>query len=300
MRRRRLTGWVLAVTAAAVAAMVMLPRSGEQPVQARIVTVTRGNVADVAALTGRVAFLDERLVYTTAPGLVSEVLVREGERVAQGQALLRLEAEASEQAVSAWLAAGEQSDTSLAERLVETTVVRAPVNATVRQVLTAGSAAVGAGEPVMLLSSNEQAVICAAAEVDARDVRVGMRVALSIDGSPVGTAEVTHVGDVTADALTGRMVCMVTLTPDTRLELPAGAAVDADVMIRGRQNVPVLPVEAVTPRGTVWWVSDGRCTEIPAKSVLSDEMNVWVGLPEGLPVAVGEFVEGQRVQEVQP
>ena len=66
------------------------------------------------------------------------------------------------------------------------------------------------------------------------------------------------------------------------------------------EPAPETPVEAVTERETVWWVSDGRCTEIPAKSVLSDEMNVWVGLPEGLPVAVGEFVEGQRVQEVQP
>ena len=116
----------------------------------------------------------------------------------------------------------------------------------------------------------------------------------------LGSAEVTQVGDVTADAVTGRMVCRVTLTPEEPLDLPAEAAVEADVLLWGRAGVPVLPVEAVTERGTVWWVCDGRCTEIPAEIVRSDEMRAWVSLPEGLTVAVGEFAQGQRVTEVQP
>lgn len=302
MQKKRLTGWMLAVTAAAVLAMVLLPRSGEQAVQARMVTVSRGDVAQVAPLTGRITFLEETLVYAAAPGMVAEVLVGEGERVAEGQALLRLETDGVDRIVSAWLAAGEQLDGTAenAALLMDATVVRAPVNATVRQILTARSAAVAAGEPVMLLSSTQQAVICTVAEADARQVRPGMLVTLSIDGTQVGSAQVTQVSDMTADTLTGRVVCTVTLIPDAHLELPAGTAVDADVLIAGRENVTILPVEAVTERGTVWWVSEGRCTEIPAEIVLSDEMNVWVSLPEGLAVAVGEFEEGQRVVEVEP
>ena len=58
-----------------------------------------------------------------------------------------------------------------------------------------------------------------------------------------------------------------------------------------------LPMEAITDRNTVWWVNKGRCTEIPAEIVLSDEMHAWVNLPEGLLVAIGEFEEGQLVME---
>lgn len=305
MGRRRLAMVVLAVTAGAVWAMLAFGGREEAAVDARLVTVTRGDVQNVAALTGRVAFLDETLAYAAAPGLVEAVYVTEGERVAAGQALVRLDASAYERAATAWIASGETlHETGLtaadAQSLLASTVVRAPVNGNVRQILTHESAAVAAGTPVVLLSSTEQAVVCIVAEADARSVRAGMEALLSVDGEAVGRAEVAQVGDITADALTGRMVCDITLHPEQRLDLPAGAAVDADVFISGRDDVPVLPVEAVTERGTVWWVSEGRCTEIPAKIVLSDEMNVWVALPEGLTVAVGEFEEGQRVREVQP
>lgn len=299
MRRRRLTIGVLAVTAVAVTAMALLRGGTEAAVQARVVQVVRGRVAQVAALTGRVAYQDETLVYAAAPGLVAEVLVGEGDRVAKGQALLRLETAGYDRAVSAWLAAGESVGGSASEDaalLMDATVVRAAEDATVRQVLTARSAAVSAGDPVMLLSSTDQVIVCTAAEADARSVREGMEVALSIGGEETGRAEVMQVGDVTADALTGRMVCTITLVPDAHLDLPAGAAVDADVILASGENVTILPVEAVTERDTVWWVHEGRCTEIPAKIVLSDEMHVWVSLPEGLAVAIGEFEEGQRVE----
>jgi len=300
MRRGRIAIWLMVLTAAAVIAMLSTGR--EEAVQARVVTVGRGRVANMAALTGRMTFLDETLAYTSAPGLVSEVLVDIGDRVAEGQALLRLETDGCDRIVSAWLSAGDQLNGHAEDAafILEGTVVRAPVNGTVRQVLTAKSAAVSAGEPVVLLSSTKQAILCSASEADVRQVQQGMQVTLSIDGGEIGRAEVSRVGEVTADPLTGRMVCQVTVIPDQHIELPAGTAVDVDIHISGREQVPVLPVEAVTERGTVWWVHEGRCTEIPAEIVLSDEMNVWVRLPEGLTVAIGEFEEGQRVEEVQP
>lgn len=304
MRRARWSGWMLAVTLAAVVGMLMLRGTEESAVPARIVTVELGEVANVAAITGRVVYLEEAVAYASAPGIVEEVYVTSGERVAEGQALLRLEASGAERAVSAWVASeGALREALTAEdvqQLLDSTVVRAPVSATVRQVLTQEHAAVAAGAPVVLLSSTKQAVVCTVQEADARQVRAGMKAELSVDGEPLGMAEVTEVGDLTADALTGRVVCQITLVPEKRLDLPAGAAVDADVRISGREDVPVLPVEAITERDTVWWVCDGRCTEIPAEIVLSDEMHAWVGLPEGLQAAVGEFNEGQRVTEVQP
>lgn len=298
MNGRRLRRWLLVATAAVCTLLALRP--GEPVCEARIVQVERGEVRQIAALRGRVTWLDETAAYATMPGYVEEIYVQEGQRVAQGQALLRLRADGYEEAVSAFLAAGQDLRADwkqAASRLLEGTVVRSPVNGNVRQILTAGSAPVTSGMPVVILSSTKQAIVCVAQEADARALQEGMAASLTLDGREVGRAEITQISDVTADALTGRMMATVTLTPQKPLGIPAGTELGADVTLAGRGNVTVLPVEAVTERETVWWVSDGRCTEIPAKTVLSDEIRAWVDLPEGLWVAVGEFEEGQRVRE---
>lgn len=292
---------LLLLTAAAVVLAVLSGTGDGEAVTARIVSVTRGDIASIAALSGRVAYAEEMTAFAAMAGTVEEVYVAPGQRVTAGQALLRLSSEAAERAASAWAAQGETLiPAGDVQALLESTVVRAPETAVVRQLLVQEHALVAAGTPVAALSSNEQVILCTAAERDARHVQVGMDAQLSVDGEICGAAEVTQVGAVTADPLTGRLVCQITLVPEQRLALPQGAAVEADVLLSGRQDVPVLPLEALTSRGTVWWVHDGICTEIPAEIVLSDEMRAWVNLPEGLAVAIGEFTEGQRVSGVTP
>ena len=303
MRRKWITALLLGTTAL-ITAVLLMGDNGDRAAEARLVQVEMGDIRNIAALTGRVSFDEERLAYTQAAGLVSDVYVSPGERVLQGQALLRLDASALEQAAAAWIAGGERLPEEFqsavdARQLLETTVVRAPETATVRQVLTQESAAVAAGTPVVLLSSTRRLIQCAAAEADARSIRPGMEALISLEGEARCRAEVTEIGEPEADPLTGRMTCRVTLLPEKHMDLPAGTAVEADVLLSGRENVPVLPVEAITPRDTVWWVHDGRCTEIPAEIILSDEMYAWVSLPEGMQVAVGEFRDGQRIAEVR-
>lgn len=296
---------MLAATAVLALAMIFTSGGDGPAAEASFVTVRRGKIADVAAITGRLAYADETLTYAAVPGLVAQVYVRPGDRVVKGEALLRLGAESYEAAVSAWIAAGEavpgqenRSSSDLRQPL-ERTVVRAPMDATVRQVLTAESAAVSAGTPVVLLSSNRQEVRCAVAEADVRRVQAGMWARLSVAGEDIDRiAKVLSVGELEADPATGQTFSTVILLPDQHIDLPAGAAVDAEVYIAGREDVPVLPVEAITERGTVWWVTGERCTEIPVEILLNDEMHAWVSLPEGTTVALGEFVEGQRIREV--
>lgn len=296
MRRGRLAAGMALLTVMAVAVMLGAGKDGETATPARIVRVGRGDVLQIAALSGRIGYREEMLAWASLPGTVAEVYVTPGERVTKGQALLRLDAEAAERAVAVWAA---QADPLLpaqeVQALLTETIIRAPENAMVRQLLVQEHAVVTAGTPVMALSSSDEVVVCLAPERDARSVRTGMQAELLVDGEFVGAAVVTGVGPVTADASTGRLLCEVTLTPEQRLSLPQGAVVDADVLLAGRRDVPVLPLEAITERGTVWAVHDGICTEIPAEIVLSDEMQAWVALPEGIAVAVGEFREGQRV-----
>lgn len=298
MRRGRLAGLVLLLTLVAAGAMAFSAGEGESPVPARIVTVTRGDVRQIAAISGRLVWLDETAAYAAMPGLVDEVLVTPGERVAAGQALIRLESDTVERLAAAWAAQDQQTVAQQdVEALLESTVVRSPVNGVVRQLLVPENGPVTAGAPVALLSSSDQAVLCAASPKDAAQVQRGMQAELLLDGEVIALAEVTQVGPVTADPVTGRMTCAVTLIPEQTLSLPAGVQLDADVLLASGGEVPVLPVEAITDRGTVWRVYDGVCTEIPVEIVLSDEMSAWVRLPEGMQAAIGEFTEGQRVTE---
>ncbi|MBQ2953096.1 MAG: biotin/lipoyl-binding protein [Clostridia bacterium] len=298
MRRRCRAAVVVALTVLAVAGMAWLRQ--ERPRAAQIVRVSAGEVHCVAALAGRVGYTGGHGAFAPWPGQVAEVYVQPGQRVAAGQALVRLEAAAVEQAVAAWAATESDEGGQALQQMLESTIIRAPENATVRQVLTQAHAPVQAGDALVTLSDAQQVILCMAVERDARDLRVGMDAVLRVDGEVVGEAEVTRVGAVEAEAETGRMVCPIELTPRQRLALPEGAAVEAEVTLLRRGGVPVLPLQAVTERGTLWWVHDGICTEIPAGIVLSDEMRAWVDLPEGIAVAVGEFREGQRVQEASP
>lgn len=295
-------GWVMAalvaVTLAAVAAMLT---RGETAVRARVVQVERGSVWQVAALTGRVAYEDETVILAPADGIIEEVLVESGDRVAEGQILFRLDAANAERLVTAWIASGAQplpAGTFDPEALLAASLVRAPANANVRRIMKTAGTPVAAGTPLAVVSSSKRKIVCTAQEADARDVRAGMAADISLDGEVLVTAVVTDVGEMTADDSTGRMYCLITLAPDEPLDLPGGTAVDVDVKLLGRDDVTVLPLEAVTPRDTVWWVHGERCTEIPAKTVLSDEMRAWVALPEGTAIAVGEFHDGQLITGV--
>ena len=135
---------------------------------------------------------------------------------------------------------------------------------------------------------------------DAVKLREGMQARLSIRDTTLCMATVTAIGALETDLETGQTIAQIRLTPEKPLSLPLGATVDADVILCDQQDVPVVPLEALSETGTVWWTADGRGYEIDAGVVLADDLNAWVALPVGLPVAIGEnLTEGMRCREVQ-
>ena len=141
--------------------------------------------------------------------------------------------------------------------------------------------------------------VCSVAKEDAGAIAPDMWGWLTYGGEPAGFAKIAEIGAETVEPATGLTYVSVSLHPEQHLDIPEGAAVDAELFIAGSDDVEPLPVEAITERGKVWWITDNRCTEIPANVVLTDEILAWVELPEGLPVAVGEYKEGMCVQEAE-
>ena len=73
-----------------------------------------------------------------------------------------------------------------------------------------------------------------------------------------------------------------------------GIEVEAQITAEYHAQVTTLPLSAITPDETVWWIADGICTEIPAQIVQTDENSAWVSLPEGISVVNGEFDRCQQ------
>ena len=64
------------------------------------------------------------------------------------------------------------------------------------------------------------------------------------------------------------------LTPQDGLTLIPGIEVEAQITAEYHAQVTTLPLSAITPDETVWWIADGICTEIPAQIVQTDENSV--------------------------
>lgn len=275
-------------------------RPVDKPIVAEFVTVQRRNVHKVKAITGRLLYADEAYILAETPGIVSKVCVTAGQRVAANEALIRIQAPYQEQELSVLLSNDVLTDVQAASNLSglsPLTTVRSAKDATVRQILVEEGTTTVAGTPLLRISSHEQIIRCPVLPIDANGIVTGQWAWIFANGESMGTGVVTTADTVQTNTATGLLESIVTISPAQHINLPEGASIDVEVYLSGSDNVLALPVEAITPRKTVWWVNEGRCTEIPAQIVMNDEMYAWVNLPEGLTVAIGEFTEGQRVME---
>lgn len=319
----------LAVTAAVAAVMLATPLAAgsgesERAVKVETATVCLGTVERVLALSGRVRYETEYGALAPSTGLVAEVYVRPGQRVSAGQALFRMDGTAQEAAVTACLARGESISgalptelTGTAEALqsaawenlaasqlaLEALTVRAQVDGLVQQVNVTAHSGVTAGTLAMALSGEQQQVVASAALRDAEKLQPGQRARILVQGVEQAQATVESIGAAATDASTGQVTCQVTLALDQRLELPLGAQVEAEVELLRAENVTVVPLQALSQEGSVWWIADGRAWETDAAVVAQDEVSAWVALPEGTSVVVSsarELSPGQRIKEMTP
>ena len=266
----------------------------EEPASAKFATVERRDVHQVKAINGVLEYADEQYVLAPTSGVISKICVQVGQRVTADDALVRLDVPTSSQ--TQMLTNMLLRQISYADHVPQHTV-RSQSDCTVRQVLAKEGAVISIGSPLLRLSSSEQNIRCSVLSKDAEEIQTGQWAWIYANGEKQGTATVISVGIEEVNTMTGFRERIVTLAPVNPIELSEGASIDVEIFLAGSDHVLSLPIEAITDRNTVWWVNKGRCTEIPAEIVLTDEMYAWVNLPEGLLVAIGEFEEGQLVME---
>lgn len=315
MKKVKASLLMLAVTAAAVSAMLAAGAQQRGMPAAKVQTcqVELGSVEQVLAVTGVLRYEMEYAAISPATGVVAQVYVHQGDAVQAGQPLFRLNGEVQAMAVSTALSGqgrlqevvpAEWSGVQLQEAAaqLESLTVRAASDGLVQQVCITENGGVMAGTVAVALSGEEQSVQCSVVLRDAEKLREGMQARIIRDGEVLTTAAVGRIGPAEISTTTGQTVCRVDLTPEEPIDLPLGATLEAEVILYGQQDVPVLPLQAVTEKNTVWWVAEGRSYEVPAEVVMADEVCCWVNLPQGATVVCGGEApeEGQRVKEMKP
>lgn len=295
--------WSLILIGLTGVLLMLMTGTKENVAEAEFVRVERADVHQIIPIYGRLVYAGEQIITASAPGIAARVCVKSGERIGRDAALIRMKTPYVDEVLSVYAAGQDllnKYDASEAVGQRINTVIRSEEACTVRQVYVKEGDAVTAGMPLLRVSSHLQRVLCKVSPMDAGKIHPGMWAWLTAEGESLCIAAVESVGERTTDVLTGVEVQEVVLIPEKEIEMAEYAEIDADIYLAGSDDVMSLPLHAITERGTVWWVNEERCTEIPAQIVLHDEMRAWVRLPEGMTVAVGEFVEGQRVSEVHP
>lgn len=143
----------------------------------------------------------------------------------------------------------------------------------------------------MTIAVGAPEIVCLCVPADAEDVRVGQLADISTNGKHCGYATVASIKPMIAESASAYRLI---LTPQDGLTLSPGIEVEAQITAEYHAQVTTLPLSAITPDETVWWIADGICTEIPAQIVQTDENSAWVSLPEGISVVNGEFDRCQQ------
>ena len=291
MRKKQVLQLLTMLTATAAVCAVLFLR--HQPMEVAAVRVENGNICRTVGVAGTVCYTQETPVTAMVSGMVDALYVIEGERVTQGQALARISGGAAqEQAVLALMThLDDDGRSALTQTLAEGSVLRAPVSGIVQRVATAAFAPVQAGSIPMTIAAGAPEIVCLCVPADAEDVRVGQLADISTNGKHCGYATVASIKPMIAE---NSSAYRLILTPQDGLTLSPGIEVEAQITAEYHAQVTTLPLSAITPDETVWWIADGICTEIPAQIVQTDENSAWVSLPEGISVVNGEFDRCQQ------
>jgi len=329
---RRKPPWIVAVLLALAALAGWRVYSG-RPVEVHTARVGKGAATDLVYATGFVEPTHPVTVSARVTAPVMEVLVQEGQRVAVGQPLVRLD-DAEQRGLLAQ-AEAQARGAALAERRITTLYGQGWVTRAARDEAVANGESTRAAVAALRARLGQMIVRAGIAGVVLkRDVEPGDLAApgkaLMQLGDPA-TARITATVDerdiprvlpgqqalMSTDALPGKVVrgTVTAITPggdpsqrafrvrigfDAATELPFGLTLEVNIVTARHDSALLVPATAVTD-GAVWQVVDGKARRRKVTTGITgnDRVEVRNGLKAGDVVIVDPpdgLEEGDRVR----
>lgn len=329
--RKRLVLLAIAIALAAAGAWWLF---WQHPVKVTTAPVTRGPALELVYATGFVEAEHPVTVSSRITAPVTEVLVDEGDRVARGQALVRLDD--SEQRALLAQARADARGKALAEHRVTTLYSQGWVTRAARdEAVAAGQAsrasvsALGARLDQMTVRAGISGVVLKrevepgdlatpgkelfelgdparariTATVDERDiprVQVGQTALLSTDALP-GKVVRGRVTEITPGGDPGQRAFRVRIGLEGGLNLPFGLTLEVNIVSREHRDALLVPAGAVA-EGHVWLARGGRAErrEVRTGIVGPERVEIVSGLAPGDRVVVNPpegLEDGDRIRQ---
>lgn len=305
----------------------------ERPARLTGTRAMPGRALDLVYATGFVEPREPVDVASRVTAPVTEVLVREGERVMRGQPLVRLDAGEQRQAIAQLAAQTLQAD--LAEQRALTLFARGFVSAAGRDQAVATARSARAAERVArerlaqfelragisgivlrqdvepgdlaapsrtLMTLGDPAALRITATVDERDiprVRVGQPVLMSTDAYP-GRVIRGRVDEITPGGDPNQRAFRVRIAPEAGGSLPIGLTLEVNIVIAEKARALLVPARALR-EGKLWVVEGERARARPVRPGIegSDKVEIRSGLAAGACVLADppeKLTDGARVK----
>ena len=311
-------------------------RAQMPPLPVDVATARVGDVVDLVRATGRIEALQAIDLRVDEPGRVVELMFREGQAVAFGTPLVRLDdallpaqmarAEAEHELTCQQLervqrlraqdaaapadleraeAAARSAEASLAmlELQIERSTVRAPFTGRVGQrFVSVGDYATTATPLLSLQTTNPQHAVIDVAERYSGVLQIGHEVVFTVAAQPgrTFTARVEFVDPVVHAE--SRMIVVKARVPNGDEVLKAGMFIEAELAIATRADAVIVPEDAIQPLRTasiVWAVVDGLASRrvVTLGTRSRGDVEIVEGVEAGEQVVVGGL---ERLAEGMP
>lgn len=316
-RRLLVLSGVVVVVAGGVAAWLLL-RPAEAATEPVVATATVSTQRQTVSATGTIEPAEQADLNFAVSGEVTEVLVKEGDKVTSGQALAKVDdtlLQAQLTAAQAQLDAAEEngdsddasvvsaeSDVTAAQEAVDNATLTSTIDGTVVTVDLkvgdrVGNTGGGGGDSettqVTVVSTNRFVVEAKVGSEDVDQVKQGMTAEITATGSdePVeGT--VTTVGLVASADDSGAATFPITLdVTGERDDIYAGSSATVSIVVEERENVLTIPAMALHTEGDTTYVNkvvDGKAvrTDVKVGETFGMQTEITSGLAEGDQVQV--------------
>lgn len=267
MRRKGL--WLLLSTIMVAILAVVIWRFGfyESAVEVDTMKVKRGEISEVIYASGKVEPNRMLIITSSVNGNISEILVREGDEVSEGQSVVSLE---------------------------DSVLVRSPVTGAVVKVDCLAGQWIAIGIPLMIIAEMDPLYIGANVdEADIPRVKIGQSVRIMLDAYPDKAIQ----GKIVAISLVASAIPIGGTVFPVRIEstsvedatLRLGMSADVEIVLATYEDVIIIPLEAVIYR-------EGKHLVFVVEDSLAKAQEVKVGIwTEDTCQIEGGLIEGQEI-----
>jgi len=288
-----------------------------------VTSVERGDLKKTVSTSGYLQAADEKALIFSLNGEIEEVLVSEGKRVTEGEALVRLEKSQQEynylKAKNTYeliKTSGSESEIDeqelnfqIAKKNLEDTTLKAPFSGLITDVTVKPGDFIASGNEVAyIIDDSRYEIEVAVNEIDSLEIKIGQEVIIILDAFPGRefSGRVKEIHNYTQN-VNGVVTLPVTVQLDKAdKQFKPGFSALVEIIIGKAEGELLVPISAILDRKgqqNVVKVVDNKPVFTPIKAGFSDGVSTAIeeGLAEGEEIVINvyEFAKAGSKNDTQ-